>query len=184
MPKFNTIDDLDVRGKRVLVRADLNTPMKDGAVIDTTRIERSLTTILELADARAQVIVMSHFGRPKGEVVPEMSLKPVAEALGHAAGHGIAFAPDCIGEEAERVAAAVSDGDIVVLENLRDHRIIVGNQQDGKRVFPVLVQQRMQEQISCFVVQASGGFIEHEKGIWRRVEIRDVQLDLFERHGQ
>ena len=110
MPKFNTIDDLEVRGKRVLVRADLNTPMKDGAVIDTTRIERSLPTILELAAARAQVIVMSHFGRPKGEVVPEMSLKPVAEALGHAVGHGLAFAPECIGEEAERVAAADSDG--------------------------------------------------------------------------
>ena len=116
MPKFNTIDDLEVRGKRVLVRADLNTPMKDGAVTDKTRIERSLPTILELTNARAQVIVMSHFGRPKGEVVPEMSLKPVAEALGHAVGHGIAFAPDCIGEEAERVAAAVSDGDIVVAQ--------------------------------------------------------------------
>ena len=121
MPKFDTIDDLEVRGKRVLVRADLNTPMKDGAVTDKTRLERSLPTILELADAHAQVIVMSHFGRPKGEVVPELSLKPVAEALGRAAGHGIAFAPDCIGEEAERVIAAVSDGNIVVLENLRFH---------------------------------------------------------------
>ena len=149
MPKFNTIDDLEVRGKRVLVRADLNTPMKDGAVIDTTRIERSLTTILELADARAQVIVMSHFGRPKGEVVPEMSLKPVAEALGHAAGHGIAFAPDCIGEEAERVAAAVSDGDIVVLENLRFHAEEEANDHDFAGKLAELGHLYVNDAFSC-----------------------------------
>ncbi len=121
MSDFKTIDDLDVGGKRVLVRADLNTPMQDGRVSDATRIERSLPTILELADRGAQVIVMSHFGRPKGQVVPEMSLKPVAEALGAAAGRGIAFATDCVGDEAERVVAAVPDGNIVVLENLRYH---------------------------------------------------------------
>ena len=149
MPKFNTIDDLEVRGKRVLVRADLNTPMKDGAVIDTTRIERSLPTILELADARAQVIVMSHFGRPKGEVVPEMSLKPVAEALGHAVGHGIAFAPDCIGEEAERVAAAVSDGDIVVLENLRFHAEEEANDHDFAGKLAELGHLYVNDAFSC-----------------------------------
>jgi len=149
MPKFNTLDDLDVRGKRVLVRADLNTPMKDGAVTDKTRIERSLPTILELANARAQVIVMSHFGRPKGEVVPEMSLKPVAELLGQAAGHGIAFALDCIGEEAERVVAAESDGDIVVLENLRFHAEEEANDHDFAGKLAELGHLYVNDAFSC-----------------------------------
>jgi len=121
MSKFKTIDDLDVAGKRVLVRADLNTPMRDGTVSDMTRIERSLPTLIELADKGAQVIVMSHFGRPNGQIKPSLSLKPVAEALAQAAGRGIAFAPDCVGPEAERVVGAVPEGNIVVLENLRFH---------------------------------------------------------------
>src|SRR6201986_4646168 len=80
---FRTIDGLDVKGKRVLVRADLNVPMNDGVVTDTTRIERQAPTIRELAERGARVIVLSHFDRPKGKVVPSMSLKPVAEPAAH-----------------------------------------------------------------------------------------------------
>ena len=81
MSQFKTIDDLDVAGKRVLVRADLNVPMKDGKVTDSTRIDRTVPTLTELTGKGARVVVMTHFGRPKGQVVAEMSLAPVAEAL-------------------------------------------------------------------------------------------------------
>src|ERR1700744_611194 len=86
---FNTLDDLAVKGQRVLVRADLNVPLKDGKVTDATRIERQAPTIRELADKGARVIVLSHFDRPKGKVVPSMSLKPVAEPLAKAVGHKV-----------------------------------------------------------------------------------------------
>ena len=81
MSDFQTLDDLNVRGKRVLVRADLNVPMKDGVVTDAARIERQVPTIRELSDKGARVIVLSHFDRPKGKVVPGMSLRPLAAAL-------------------------------------------------------------------------------------------------------
>ena len=94
MSNFNTIDDLDVRGKRVLVRCDLNVPMKDGNITDATRIDRSLPTIRDLLAGGAGVIVMSHFGRPKGMVVQDMSLRPVADALAKRLGRDVAFAGD------------------------------------------------------------------------------------------
>ena len=121
MSTFNTIDDLDVRGRKVLVRADLNVPMRDGNISDTTRIDRSLPTISDLIEKGAKVIVMSHFGRPKGQVVPEMSLKPVAAALEKASGKRVVFASDCIGDGAEKAISAANDGEIVMLENLRFH---------------------------------------------------------------
>lgn len=121
MAKFNTLDGFDASGKRVLVRADLNVPMKDGKVTDTTRIDRTVPTLLELAGQGARVIVVTHLGRPKGEVKPEFSLKPVAEALGRACKRPVAFASDCVGEDAARVVGAMKDGDIVMLENLRFH---------------------------------------------------------------
>ncbi|NQV83578.1 MAG: phosphoglycerate kinase [Rhodospirillales bacterium] len=119
MSSFKTIDDLDVAGKRVLVRLDLNVPMSGGRVTDSTRIDRSLATIRELTSAGAGVLIVSHFGRPKGRVVPEMSLQPVARALAEALGQEVAFATDCIGPEAEKVAEGVSAGDVAMLENLR-----------------------------------------------------------------
>ncbi len=121
MNDFKTIDDLDVAGKRVLVRLDLNVPMKDGRVTDTTRIDRSLETIQDLTSAGAGVIVMSHFGRPKGQVAPELSLGPVARALAQALSRDVAFATDCIGPEAEAAAQAVTMGGVAMLENLRFH---------------------------------------------------------------
>ncbi|OEJ69184.1 phosphoglycerate kinase [Magnetovibrio blakemorei] len=121
MSTFKTIDDLDVAGKRVLVRADLNVPMADGKPSDTTRIDRSAQTIKDLAARGAKVIILSHFGRPKGKVVPEMTLKPVADAMAQALGCPVAFATDTIGDSAKAVIAAMKDGDVAMLENVRFH---------------------------------------------------------------
>jgi phosphoglycerate kinase len=119
---YRTLDDLDVEGKRVLVRLDLNVPMKDGSVTDATRIERQASTVRELAERGARVIVLSHFGRPKGQFVSEMSLAPLAEPLAEALNRPVAFAPDCVGESAEAAVAKLKDGDVVLLENTRFHK--------------------------------------------------------------
>lgn len=119
--KVRLLDDVDVRGKRVLLRADLNVPVRDGRITDLTRIERLSPTIQELAAAGAKVVVCSHFDRPKGKPVPEMSLRPMAEALAHVLGTPVAFADDCIGPRAEKAVAALHDGDVLVLENTRFH---------------------------------------------------------------
>jgi phosphoglycerate kinase len=121
MPKFRTLDGLDLAGKRVLVRADLNVPMKDGRVTDTTRIDRTAITLRELADHNAKVIVLSHFGRPEGKVVPKMSLEPVVAPLAAALGRPVAFAGDCVDSLAEKAVAALKPGDVLLLENLRFH---------------------------------------------------------------
>src|SRR5580698_4335902 len=102
---FRTLDDLDVKSKRVLVRADLNVPVADGKVTDNTRIIRQAPTIRELAEKGARVIVLSHFDRPKGKVVPSMSLKVLQTPLSDAVGRRIAFAEHCIGPRAENAVA-------------------------------------------------------------------------------
>src|SRR5215813_134477 len=123
MAKFRTLHDIDVRDKRVLLRADLNVPVKDGAVTDATRIERLAPTIEALIASRAKVIVMSHFGRPKGRPDPAFSLRPLIAPLQRAiGGRPVAFAADCIGEEARRVVAALQPGEVALLENLRFHK--------------------------------------------------------------
>ena len=120
MGTFRTIDDFDVRGKKVLVRADLNLPMKDGKVADMTRLERLVPTSEELASKGARVIVLSHFGRPKGRPAPEFSLAPIAAALGSALrGRSLRFVPDCVGPEARAAAAALKNGELILLENVR-----------------------------------------------------------------
>jgi len=118
---FKTLDDHDVKGKRVLVRADLNVPMKHGAVTDTVRIARQAPTIRELANKGARVIVLSHFDRPKGKRVASMSLKPVAAALSKELGVAVAFAGDCVGDVAKEAVAKLQDGDVLLLENTRFH---------------------------------------------------------------
>ncbi|MFT5182801.1 MAG: phosphoglycerate kinase, partial [Alphaproteobacteria bacterium] len=127
MADYKTLDDMDVAGQRVLVRADLNVPMADGRVTDASRLDRLAPTLLELADNGARVVILSHFGRPSGQIVPDLSLRPVAAALGECLGRPVAFAPDCIGDTARAVVAGLADGDIAVLENLRFHGGEEGN---------------------------------------------------------
>ena len=119
--KPRPLDGAAIAGRRVLLRADLNVPMKDGVITDPARIEAVLPTIRELAGKGARVIVASHFDRPKGKVVPAMSLAPIAAAMGRALGSEVAFAPDCVGEAAARVVAALAPGGVAVLENTRFH---------------------------------------------------------------
>jgi phosphoglycerate kinase len=118
---FRTLDNLDVAGKRVLLRADLNVPVRDGKITDLTRIERLSPTIRELAGKGAKVIVCSHFDRPKGKRVPEMSLAPMAAALGEVLGQRVRFAEDCIGVAAQQAVERMARGDVLVLENTRYH---------------------------------------------------------------
>jgi phosphoglycerate kinase len=120
MPEFATIDCLEPRGRRVLVRVDLNVPMKDGRVTDMTRIERAAVTLKELAGRGARVVVLSHFGRPKGKD-PALSLQQLVQPLAGVLGRSVRFATDCIGPEAEAVVNALKDGDVALLENLRFH---------------------------------------------------------------
>jgi phosphoglycerate kinase len=117
---FQTLDTLGVRGKRVIVRADLNVPAKDGKITDFTRIDRSAATLRELAEKGARVIVLTHFGRPKGRDV-QYSQKLLVEPLAKAIGRSVAWADDCIGPEAEKVAASLEQGDVALFENVRFH---------------------------------------------------------------
>ncbi|WP_299378531.1 phosphoglycerate kinase [uncultured Kiloniella sp.] len=122
MTQFQTIDDLQLSGKRALVRVDFNVPIRDGKITDNSRIVRVLPTIRDLKAQGAKIILMAHFGRPKGNVVPEMSLAPVAQGLSDAlGGEKIAFANDCIGTEISAQVDALKNGDIIMLENLRFH---------------------------------------------------------------
>lgn len=118
---YRTLDDLKVAGKRVLVRVDINVPIKDGKVTDATRIERVVPTIRELAGKGARVILLAHFGRPKGQIVSDMSLAPVAEPLSKALGRPVLFAANCIGQVAQGAVQSLHDGDVVLLENTRFH---------------------------------------------------------------
>ena len=122
MPAFKTLDDIAVSGKRVVLRADLNVPIKNGKVTDETRIVRLTPTIAELANKGARVIVLSHFGRPGGKPVAEMSLMPLSAPLAKAlGGMKVHFAADCVGPAAESAANALPAGEILLLENLRFH---------------------------------------------------------------
>ena len=121
MKQFRTLDDLDVKGKRVLLRVDLNVPMENGRVTDATRLERVAPTITEISAKGGKVILLAHFGRPKGRD-PKESLKPVAAALALVIRKDVAFADDCIGEVAQKAVAAMRDGDILCLENTRFHK--------------------------------------------------------------
>jgi len=120
MNNFRTLDHVDVKGKRVLVRVDLNVPVENGVVTDATRIERTAPALTEIADKGGKVILLSHFGRPKGRD-PKDSLKPVAAEVARVIKRPVSFVDDCIGEAAERAVAAMKPGDILCLENTRFH---------------------------------------------------------------
>lgn len=123
MSKFNqkTVDDIQVKGKRVLVRCDFNVPMKDGAIRDDTRIQAAIPTIKKLMDDGGRLILCSHMGKPKGKVKPELSLAPVAKRLSELLGKEVVFAADdtVVGDNAQKAAAALKDGDVMLLENTR-----------------------------------------------------------------
>ncbi|MDP3748042.1 MAG: phosphoglycerate kinase [Phenylobacterium sp.] len=118
---FRTLDDAELQGRRALVRVDLNVPMADGQVSDDTRLRAVVPTIAKLAKGGAKVVLLAHFDRPKGKVVPAMSLKPIAPALADVLGAPVAFAPDCVGEVATSAIAAMKPGDVLLLENVRFH---------------------------------------------------------------
>ena len=121
MSNFRILDSADLSGKRVLVRVDLNVPMENGRVADTTRIERVAPTIKEISDKGGKVILLAHFGRPKGRDLKE-TLKPVAAKVAHVLNRHVGFAEDCVGEVAEQTIAAMQNGDILLLENTRFHK--------------------------------------------------------------
>lgn len=121
MAAYRTIEDLDIAGKRVLVRVDFNVPVKDGKVTDATRIDRVMPTIEALSKAGAKILLLSHFGRPKGKADPELSLEPVAKALSKRLGGPVDFVEDCIGEPVAKAAKKMLEGDVAVLENTRFH---------------------------------------------------------------
>ena len=122
MAAFRTLDGVDVRGKRVLIRVDLNVPMADGKVSDDTRIRAVAPTIKEVTDKGGKAILLAHFGRPKDGPDPKFSLKPVVPAVSAILGKPVAFATDCVGTPAEQAVAAMKDGDVLVLENTRFHK--------------------------------------------------------------
>lgn len=122
MADFKTLDDLDnIAGKRVLVRVDLNVPVQDGKVTDTTRIERIAPTLRELSGRGARIVLMAHFGRPKGHVDQTMSLEPIAQKVEEVIDHRVHFAGDCVGKTAREAVSTMVDGDILLLENVRFH---------------------------------------------------------------
>ncbi len=121
MTQFRTLDDADLRGKRVLVRVDLNVPTENGRVTDRTRIARILPTIREIADKGGRTVLLAHFGRPKGGPDTKNSLKPVAVALAEELGRPVAFVPATVGDIAHSAIGAMQDGEVVLLENTRFH---------------------------------------------------------------
>ncbi|CAN1534545.1 Pgk 3-phosphoglycerate kinase [Rhabdaerophilaceae bacterium] len=142
MTKFKTLDDLDAHGKRVLVRVDLNVPMDNGQVSDGTRLDRILPTLRDLVGKGGKVILLAHFGRPQGANFEERanaaeSLRPVAEELAKRLGRPIAFAANCLGDEADSAVSAMSNGDVLCLENTRFHS---GEEKNGERFVAALAQ--------------------------------------------
>jgi len=129
------IRDVDVRGRTVLVRADLNVPMHNGAITDPGRVKRFAPTVAELVSRGASVVVIGHLGRPDGVANPTLSLKPVAEALAEALGQRVIFVPDCVGAVAEQVTRTLPAGAVAVLENLRYHQ----EEEAGDRSFALLL---------------------------------------------
>ena len=116
-----SVEDLDLKAKRVLIRVDFNVPLDGKQITDDTRIKAALPTIKHVIEKGGKAILMSHLGRPKGQIEPEFSLKPVAARLEELLGKTVTMAPDCVGDEVEAIVGKMKDGDVVLLENLRFH---------------------------------------------------------------
>lgn len=149
LSRIKTIDGLDVKGKRVLMRADLNVPVENGHVADATRIERALSTIEALRSGGAKLVIMSHFGRPKGERSPETSLKPVAAKLQEMLGTRVSFLHDCVGPDVEAGVNALKDGDVALLENLRYHKGETANDAGFAKQLAALGDIYVDDAFSC-----------------------------------
>ncbi|WP_152044680.1 phosphoglycerate kinase [Aureimonas psammosilenae] len=149
MSALPSIDTVDVKGKTLLIRADLNVPAKDGVVTDATRLERFAPTVKELSEKGGRIVILAHFGRPKGKPDPEFTLKPVAEKLGEILGRPVAFAEDCVGEAAKTVVSGLKDGDVAVLENLRFHAEEEKNDEGFARQLAELGDIYVNDAFSC-----------------------------------
>ena len=135
---WKTLDDIALAGKVVLTRVDINVPMDGGRVTDTTRIDRIVPTVEDIIARGGRPVLMAHFDRPKGKVVPEMSLAHVVPALETALGRKVVFAADCIGDVAKAAIASASPGEVVLLENTRFHPGEERNDPDLSRAMAVL----------------------------------------------
>ena len=134
-----SVDDLELKGKRVLMRVDFNVPLDENQQItDDTRIRASLPTIRKIVSEGGRAVLMSHLGRPKGQVKPEMSLKPAAKRLGELLGQEVKIAPDCIGPETERIVSELNDGDCILLENVRFHSEETDNDREFAKKLSIL----------------------------------------------
>jgi phosphoglycerate kinase len=149
MASFQTLDTISVGGKRVIVRCDLNVPMQDGKVTDTTRIDRCAETLRDLVAKGAKVIVMSHFGRPKGKRSAEFSLAPLVQPLSDALKKPVAFVNDCIGSEVEEAIGKMRDGDVLLLENLRFYAEEEANDQNFAGQLAALADIYVNDAFSC-----------------------------------
>ena len=149
MLAFHSLDDLDVAGKTVLVRADLNVPMNGPDVTDSTRIDRFAPTAVRLAEAGAKVVILSHFGRPKGTVVPRLSLASLQHPLAKAIGRNVGFAAGCVGTVAKTAVAALAPGEVVLLENLRFHKGEEANDPAFARGLATLGDLYVNDAFSC-----------------------------------
>ena len=133
---FQTLDQADLQGKRALVRVDFNVPMEDGKVTDDTRLRAAAPTVENLRKGGAKVILLAHFDRPKGKVVPSMSLEPIVEPLSKVLGYPVAFAADCIGPVARAAVSAMQPGDEVLIYHTGDEKAVVGTAQVTKAAYP------------------------------------------------
>ena len=149
MGNVKSIADVDVAGKTVLVRADLNVPMENGKVTDTVRIDRFAPTAKFLSDKGARVVILSHFGRPKGVRNPAMCLEPVAKALAVSLGRDVGFSEESVGDVAEKNVWAMKDGDILMLENLRFHKEETENDDNFARQLAVFGDIYVNDAFSC-----------------------------------
>src|SRR5581483_10732862 len=143
--KIKRLQDVNVKGKRVLLRVDYNVPMKGAHIEDDSRIRESLPTLKHLVDNGAKVALIAHFGRPKGKVDPKYSLKPVVPGVEKVLGKKVAFAPDCVGPDAEKAVSALKPGELVLLENLRFHAGEEGNDPDFAKALSKLGEVFVQD---------------------------------------